>query len=182
MSNDKQPVDRADNPVDEFSDCHLDIVRQLEQLGELPALADAAARARRQASALLAFFEHAIEGHHGDEERELFPTVLRIAQPGDEAGQASQLVDRLTQEHRSLEKQWAALRGPIKRVARGADATLDAAGVARLVSEYKAHAALEERDFLPLAKSILQRESDELSALGLSLHIRHRKPPKPGYV
>lgn len=179
----QKPNPAADaDPIGEFSSCHLGIVGQLEQLRGLPALVEAAQQARRRALALVEFFEEAVETHHGDEERELFPAVLRLATAGEEATAAKALVDQLTGEHRSLEAQWAALRQPLKRIARGADATLDAAAVERLVDEYKRHAELEEREFLPLAKAVLQRESNELAALGLSLHIRHQKPPKPGFI
>ena len=54
-----------------------------------------------------------------------------------------------------------------------ADADLDAAAVQTLVAEYQAHARFEEEVFLPLAQSILGRNSAHMAALGLSLHIRH---------
>jgi hypothetical protein len=44
------------------------------------------------------------------------------------------------------------------------------------VSEYTAHAQFEEAEFLPLAQTILGRNSNHMAALGLSLHMRHVKP------
>jgi hypothetical protein len=51
--------------------------------------------------------------------------------------------------------------------------TVDTATVNTLVTEYRAHARLEEVAFLPLAQAILGRNSNHMAALGLSLHIRH---------
>lgn len=42
--------------------------------------------------------------------------------------------------------------------------------------EYQRHASVEETEFLPLAQEILERNSNHLAALGLSLHMRHVKP------
>ena len=46
----------------------------------------------------------------------------------------------------------------------------------RLIGEYKAHAAFEEAEFLPLSETILSRNSNHMAALGMSLHMRHAKP------
>lgn len=181
MSDENARQGDSEDPIEDFSNCHLGIVQRLQQLAGLPALADAARQARRQATELLEFFQDVVENHHSDEERELFPAVLRVATPGTEADRARELVRQLTGEHRALEKKWAALRPQLKRIANGSDAELDAATVAALVADYQAHARLEEEAFLPLAMSILRRESNELAALGLSLHIRHLKTV-PGYV
>ena len=45
--------------------------------------------------------------------------------------------------------------------------------VQSLVRKYAAHAKLEQDQFLPLAERILGRDSTEMAALGLSLHMRH---------
>jgi hypothetical protein len=44
------------------------------------------------------------------------------------------------------------------------------------VTEYKAHAAYEEAEFLPLSETILSRNSNHMAALGMSIHMRHAKP------
>jgi hypothetical protein len=58
-------------------------------------------------------------------------------------------------------------------VAKGQDASLDENALARLVQHYREHALLEENEFLPLAETILGRNSNHMAALGLSLHMRH---------
>ena len=50
----------------------------------------------------MTLFDDAVLAHHADEERELFPAVLRSATPGEEAGAVAAMVDWLTAEHRRL--------------------------------------------------------------------------------
>lgn len=160
-------------PVQDFSQCHVGIVKKLEMLGELPALLEPAARARDIAANALAFFREAIFEHHLDEERELFPAVLSSAVPGPEYDQVQSLAKRLTHEHRALEALWKRLESGLKKVAKGQPGDISVAEIQRLVTQYSAHAELEEREFLPLAQTILGRNANHLAALGLSLHMRH---------
>lgn len=169
----------ATTPLTDFTQCHVGIVRHLSALDDLPALLEPAARARRIAEQSLGFFREAIFEHHLDEERELFPAVLGRAEQGPERELAQRLIDHLTAQHRQLETLWRSLERELKRVARGQDSELDIGDVHRLVADYKAHARLEESEFLPLAETVLGRHSNELAALGLSLHLRHARQPVP---
>ncbi len=90
------------------------------------------------------------------------------------------IVDQLTREHREVEAAWARLEPALKAVARGRDADVDAAAIDALVRRYEAHAAFEEREFLPLSETILGRDSRHMAALGLSLHMRHAVPQALG--
>lgn len=168
------------DPLERFSQCHGGILRQLQVLGELPALARAAAQARRSAGDTLRFFRDVIDEHHAQEERELFPAVLASAVAGDERDRVQRIVDQLTREHREVEAAWARLEPALKAVARGRDADVDAAAIDALVRRYEAHAAFEEREFLPLSETILGRDSRHMAALGLSLHMRHAVPQALG--
>jgi len=114
-----------------------------------------------------------VYAHHADEERELFPAVLASAQPGEERERVQLMARQLTEEHRIVEAAWARLEPELKKVAKGQSFALDAEGVAHLVHNYLAHAAYEEKEFLPLAQTILGRNSNHMAALGMSLHIRH---------
>jgi hemerythrin-like domain-containing protein len=162
-------------PLNEFSECHAGILSQLQALGELPVLAAEATRARAIASDSLALFKHAVIDHHAEEESELFPAVLRSAQPGEEHDLVQVLISRLTSEHRTMEALWKRLEPAISATAKGKDAELQSAEVAELVSAYSAHARFEETQFLPLAETILGRNANHMAALGLSLHMRHAK-------
>jgi hemerythrin-like domain-containing protein len=86
------------------------------------------------------------------------------------------MAKRLTDEHRAIEALWKQLEKGLKPVAKGQSTRLDVSELHRLVTEYKAHAAYEETEFLPLSEEILGRNSNHMAALGLSLHMRHAKP------
>ena len=173
----------ADNdaPLNNFANCHVGIIKRLNALDELPALLAPAARARQIAEESLEFFREAIFEHHLEEERELFPAVLASAKPGDEMERVKGMVKRLTEEHRMVEALWKRLEKGLKPVAKGHSTDLDVSELQRLVSEYTAHAAYEEAEFLPLSEIILGRNSNHMAALGLSLHMRHAKAV-PAYI
>jgi hemerythrin-like domain-containing protein len=173
----------ADNaPIDDFSHCHAGIVKKLDMLGELPALLEPAARAREIAEKAVDFFREAIFEHHLDEERELFPAVASSAVKGEELDRVKAIAQRLTNEHRELESMWKTLESGLKKVAKGQSFDVDTALIQRLVSLYRAHAHYEEQEFLPLAQTILGRNSNHMAALGMSLHMRHSRGPLNAYV
>ena len=161
-----------EDPVAEFSGCHRGIVTRLDELAALPPLVEAAERARRSAGELVIFFDDTIENHHRDEERELFPAAISNAAPDDESDRVRALVDRLKAEHLSLESQWGRLRPQLRKAARGEPVSLDTTAVEQLVAAYHRHADFEEREFLPLARDILARESESMALLGQALHLR----------
>lgn len=171
-----EPVLEPGDPLDRFSQCHTGILRQLQALDGLPALARAAVQARQGADETLRFFRDVVHEHHAQEEQELFPAVLASATAGDERTRVQRIVERLTQEHRQVEAAWAQLEPALKALAKGRDAEVDAAAVATLVRDYQAHAAFEEREFLPLSETILGRNGNHMAALGLSLHMRDALP------
>lgn len=168
-------------PIQSFQDCHVGIVSRLQTMTELPQLAAAATRARDIAADAVALFRDAVIEHHADEEKELFPAVLRSAAPGAEAAQVQAIVDRLVREHRAIERLWKQLEPQVRIAARGGDAALDLPSVELLVSSYLMHANFEEQHFLPLAERILGRNGNHMAALGLALHLRHAPQPT-GYV
>lgn len=176
----QHPVD-PQAPLAGFSQCHAGITRQLEELDGLPELARAAQRAREVAAAAEALFRDAVLEHHADEEKDLFPAVLRSAAPGEERSRVDAMVQRLTAEHRAVEAIWERLRPEVHLAAQGRPAELDGALLRQLVRGYLQHAKFEEEQFLPLAATILRRDGNHLAALGLSLHLRH-VPQPVGYI
>src|SRR5688500_18137776 len=98
-----KPGLHGSEPLANFSQCHLGILSKLEAFRELPALQAAAAQARTVATQTLALFQDGVYEHHADEERELFPAVLRSATRGEESDFAQAMVVRLTAEHRTIE-------------------------------------------------------------------------------
>lgn len=168
-----QPV-HIDAALAGFSECHHEFVAQLHSALYLPELVAAAAKARAMANDLLKMFSQDVVTHHAEEERELFPAVLRAAQPGTELDEVRAMVDQLVREHRDMEARWAELQPEVEAVTRGESPALDAALIENLVQHFFAHAHFEEEHFLPLAQKILGRHSDAMAALGRSLHERHR--------
>lgn len=169
-------MSQPDQPIVDFSQCHEGIFRKLDQLSELPALLEPAQRAREVAEKSLEFFREAIFEHHLDEERELFPAVIESAQDDTERAKVQAMNKRLTDEHRELEKLWKSLESGLKKVVKGQFGEVNVSDLARLVSQYRAHALFEEQEYLPLAQQILGRNGNHMAALGLSLHMRHQNP------
>jgi hypothetical protein len=163
----------SEAPITHFSNCHVGIFAQLDRMGDLPALLGPAAQARKIADQSLAFFSNGMYTHHAEEEKDLFPAVRASAQAGAERMKVDALIEQLTHDHRSLEKLWESLEPGLRKVSKGQDTTLDVATLDALVERYQSHATLEEREFLPLAQSILGRNDNHMAALGLSLHMRH---------
>lgn len=171
-----------DTPLDGFSRCHLGILTQLAAVAELPQLMAAADKARHVAADTLSLFDSSVLQHHADEEKDLFPAVLRSAAPGEERERVGQMAQQLEGEHRAIEALWAQLKPAVKAVAHGrAGAGIDAEALEELTQLYLAHARFEEQHFLPLAQQILGRDSRHLAALGIALHMRHVPQPM-GYL
>lgn len=177
----RQPQDDSGDPLGTFSRCHAGIVTQLEALGQLPDLLKAAAQARAIAASTLALFREGVMEHHADEERELFPAVLRSAHPGEEREAIRFMVERLTREHREIEAIWKTLEPGVRAAAKGGSEGLDVSATAELIYHYLRHARFEEQEFLPRAATILGRDGNHMAALGLSLHLRHAPQP-PAYM
>lgn len=170
-----RPAPVADQPLDEFSNCHGGILGKLDDLDRLPALLEPAAQARRIASDAVAFFGDVIYEHHAEEEKSLFPAVLASAQ-ADERPAVQQMVDRLTHEHRAVESAWERLKPHLVAIAKGHDTALNVEALQALVAHYKGHARYEETQFLPLSRTILGRNGDHMAALGVSMHVRRALP------
>ena len=163
----------TDAPIGHFAHCHVGILAQLSRMNDLPALLAPAALARKTAEQSIAFFDKGMYTHHKEEEQDLFPAVRSSAHAGPERLRVEGLIEQLTAGHRELEALWESLSPALHKVAKGQDSHLDEAALTRLVQQYRAHALLEENEFLPLAETILGRNSNHMAALGLSLHMRH---------
>lgn len=164
---------QADAPLQDFSRCHEGFVTVLETALGLPEMIASAARSRSCAADMLKMFHDRLLAHHDDEERDLFPAVLRIARPGEEAERARTMVEQLVREHREIAQLWKQLEPAVQAVANGYLPQLDAALLRDLVSRFNEHVRVEEEDFLPFAQQVLARQAEDLAMLGLALHRRH---------
>ena len=176
-SSDAQSPESPENtPLGQFAQCHVGILSHLDDLAKLPGLLEPAAQARQIAAATLTFFRAAVFEHHQEEEKELFPAVLSSAAEGAEHDRVLSITNRLTREHRDIETDWKHLEPALKKIAKGAEVALDTQNISELIRLYRAHAAYEEKEFLPLSQEILSRKNNDLAALGMSLHMRHAMP------
>ena len=162
-----------DQPIQDFSDCHVGIVNILDELTALAQQRSPVAQRREVAGRILKFFRDVVTAHHSEEEVELFSAVLADATAGAERKTVEDIVHQLVGEHRRIEGLYAGIAPVLGPMESGGDVLLNAAEVAALVDAYIAHARYEEEVFLPLAQRILGRNSDHMAALGLALHIRH---------
>lgn len=173
--------DSSDEPLTDFSDCHVAITRNLELLKSLASTEITDSKeTRKTAKSLLSFFKATIPEHHGDEEEELFPAVRDCAAAGREAEKSRLMIDQLIIEHRQLEALWAVLSPQLKQLSKGNTASLNCETALKLAHDYAAHARFEEEVFLPLSEKILKNNG--MSALGLSLHMRHSDDHLQGYI
>ncbi len=176
----------AEDPIGHFGQCHAGNLERLARVQALPAAATAAVQAIALAQDMLALFGDGVAEHHSEEERDLFPAVLRSAQPGIEAAKVQEIVDRLTREHRQIERLWDEVASSVKAVSKGRfdamDPKTDGARMSELATRYGEHARYEEAQFLPLAEQILGRNGNHMAALGLTLHMRHVRPVHASYI
>ena len=162
----------ADAPLQDFSRCHVGFVTVLETALGLPEMIVTAARSRSCAADMLKMFHDRLLAHHDDEERDLFPAVLRVAQPGEEADRARTMVAQLVREHREIAQLWKQLEPAVQAIANGYLPRLDTALLHELVQRFNEHVRTEE-EFLPFAQQVLAREAEDMAMLGLALHRRH---------
>lgn len=168
-----RPATEADTPLQDFSTCHVGFVTVLEAALGLPEMIATAARSRSCAADMLKMFRNSLLAHHDDEERDLFPAVLRIARPGEEANRARAMVEQLTREHREIAKLWKQLEPTVQAIAKGYLPPLDPALLHELVRRFNEHVRSEEDEFLPFAQEVLSRQAGDIAMLGLTLHQRH---------
>jgi len=164
---------KAGTPLQDFSNSHAEFVTVLEAALGLPDMIAGAARLRTCAADMLKMFHDHLLAHHEDEERELFPAVIRIAQPGEEADRARTMVTQLVREHREIAQMWKKLEPAVQSVASGYLPQLDSALLQDLVRRFNDHVRAEEEEFLPFAQQVLARQAQDLAMLGSTLHRRH---------
>lgn len=166
----------AENSLDEFSGCHQAIIENFNQLQDLLQMireSPHSGKIRKMAKKLIGFFKDIVLTHHAEEEQELFTAVMDSAANEEEASLPRKYIKQLVAEHREFEQMWLQIEPDIKRLSKGKPADLDFETASKLADQYLAHADFEEQYFLPLAAKMLSK--NELSALGLSMHMRHQE-------
>lgn len=156
-----------DEPLEILEACHGRIEAQLKTLerllDHLPTHG-ADKQARQAAQAILRYFDSAGQHHHEDEEQDLFPRLLALAE------EAGTLVKELLADHALMSSAWHAVRQQLVPLADGTSATLDASSVQVLASRYRRHIERENREMLPLARRLLTPQ--DIKALSQAMTAR----------
>jgi len=166
------PAVGTEAPLEMLAACHQRVHRQCATLQRLvPHLGThgSDADARAAASAVMRYFDTSARDHHADEEVDLFPALIE-SMAGSDAVCLRELTQGLTQDHRELERRWAALRAVLAQVAAGANVQLAEADVQAFVSAYAKHIEREEAELLPMAQRLLG--DGELDRIGEAMRLR----------
>lgn len=178
------------NPLDDglavFSHCHGGILEHIDRLRRLPAAlaargtADALGDLSGEAREIADFFRAEVYEHHQQEEEVLFVEMRRAARRSGEIALVDAICNRLTCEHRDIERAWERIEPPLRRLADGWRVELDAGDISEMAVAYAAHAQFEEVMVLPMSARLLS--DGDKSSLGLQLHLRHRRENFRPYI
>jgi len=132
--------------------CHRRLEETLESLAE---------PSRQALDEALMFIDRSVKRHEDDEEKSLFPRLVRVPQ-------LAPLLDRLTVQHRdqaaAIEDLRALLEGP------RLDPVLAREVVRRLREAYAEHITLEEKELFPAARAAL--DADDLGGMASEMDSR----------
>jgi pyridoxamine 5'-phosphate oxidase len=166
------PAPDFDQPVAVLKHCHGRIRKQLATLEKLLVhLPEHGAdeQARQAASAILKYFDKAAHLHHEDEEQDLLPMLLAVAQ-GEDAATLQALVPVILQEHKDMDAMWQDLHEQLTAVADGSGAQLSASIARRFVQSYQGHMEREESIVAPMALRLFG--PDQMARLGGAMRRR----------
>ena len=137
--------------------CHLEIHNHLVKLDEVLKLLEAGAdeeQYRQQVGAIEAYFSSTSRQHHAEEEKNVFPALLR-----SDNAELVHAVRTLQQDHGWIEQNWIELAPMLRAVAEGED-WVDPAELQHAVSVFLAlcrdHITREETLIYPAAKAGLK--------------------------
>jgi len=172
------PRGRTVQPFDVLDSCHQQIVTALQQMSDLLdhlEVHGVDGRAQEAARGIFQFFMNTAREHHLDEERHVFPALLRSGR--------SELIDatlRLQQDHGWIEEDWLELAPQFESIAAGYHwFNLEQLRLAVPVFQalYQDHIALEESMIYPEAK---ERITDwDLQGMGREMALRRKKRGQP---
>jgi pyridoxamine 5'-phosphate oxidase len=166
------PAPDFDQPVAVLKHCHGRIRKQLatleKLLGHLPEHG-ADEQARQAATAVLKYFDKAAHLHHEDEEQDLLPMLLAVAQ-GEDAATLQALAPVILQEHKDMDGMWQDLHEQLMAIADGSGTQLSASIVRRFVQSYQGHMEREEGIVAPMALRLFG--PDQMARLGGAMRRR----------
>jgi hemerythrin-like domain-containing protein len=165
------PAPGLEAPLEMLDACHDRIRRQCATLLRLKAHVGAKGvddPAKTAARGVLRYFDTAAPHHHQDEEQDLFPALIE-SMAGSDPVCIRELTDRLTNDHRTLERLWRRVRSWLVAIESGKPASAPDE-IDSFVETYEQHAKLEEQELLPMAARLLGAE--DLDRIGRSMRLR----------
>jgi pyridoxamine 5'-phosphate oxidase len=161
-----------DQPIGVLKHCHDRIRKQLatlqKLLDHLPRHG-ADEQARDAARAVIKYFDQAAPLHHADEEENLVPMLLTVAQ-GEDAATLAALVPSILQDHDAMDAMWQNLHEQLAAIAAGSAATLSASAVQDFSERYLGHMEREEVHIAPMAKRLFS--AAQMAQLGAAMQAR----------
>lgn len=166
-------------PFDVLDHCHQQVVAKLQRMDALIAHLETHghdAQARAMAREIFDFFMGEAREHHLDEEKHVFPAIVRSGRDD-----MVQHVLRLQQDHGWIEQDWLELAPHFEAIAAGYNwynLELMAMAVPVFQALYRDHIALEESLIYPEAKAQIARW--DLQGMGREMAQRRRADPSGG--
>lgn len=173
MTTPRAPPTGFEQPFEVLEACHERLQRMLRRLQWLRVHLGSMgcdAQARQAAHDLVCHFDEAVEAHHEDEERHVFPPLLA-------AGLCVDTVVRLQREHKEMAELWPQVREVLQRVhadLRPGFAPADEGVLEHFVRLYDWHLAAESELVYPAAAGCL--DAAALVAMGAEMARRHGPP------
>jgi hemerythrin-like domain-containing protein len=174
---DEQAAAWPGTPVEVLDACHREIVHTLQDLRALVLHVGSTGldeSSRETARRIHLFLSTDAVRHHQDEERHVFPVLLRQHDP-----LLAHQVQQLQDQHGRLEAAWLELAPLLDAAARG-HRWRDIGDVAARVDHYTAlyleHVALEETEVYPHARGLLDGEDLQRMRNDMSLRRRRLNP------
>ncbi|WP_290871278.1 hemerythrin domain-containing protein [Aquabacterium sp.] len=159
---------RIDDPIELLLACHEKVRRFTSlslKLQDHVATQGADGQAADAARAILRYFDVAAPLHHADEDEDLYPALLGLADAS-----LAQTIQRIQDEHQELNRLWQACRPWLTRVSEAGSLAdpgdvppaPDAIGV--FAARYGQHAAQEEQWLFPQAQRLSEAQRQAICA------------------
>ncbi|RMG31371.1 MAG: hemerythrin domain-containing protein [Gammaproteobacteria bacterium] len=155
------PAPGFDDPLGLLRACHTKMLQHAALLQRLVGLDPNGRDFATLRERACRYFDHSAPLHHEDEERDLFPALLR------RNASLATTVRRLQAQHPELERRWQAIRAALHALPPPQDLSARIEAFVRLLRD---HLALEETDLLAPAETLL--DAGDLERLGRAMAAR----------
>jgi hemerythrin-like domain-containing protein len=167
-------ADRLEPPLDALGAWHRQGTQHFETMRRLARRAPGSildAAMRRQAEAVVSYFDRSVAVHHQDEERDLFPALIE-SMAGSDPVCLREMVAGLTDEHRAFAVAWRGLRADFAAIAAGTPWEPDPGLVDAFIGQCEGLFRRENEELLPMASRLL---SDEARAEIIAAMLARRR-------